>query len=217
MILEDGPAAYPERTTRKRMETELVPLIYADARLGPAFGLVLSLGLVLASAWFLLRPWPPGRRRIAWLLALALPSAAVVIPFMKHREVRIIPAEKQVVETRQAWVRSERNSWSFGQISQVTVQAGADEGAFTLGLQAGEQSIALDHFNDALDAEAQARRLARIGGWSAERRDYALRIAATGGDSQLFITDAGQEGVIVSLDQLVRVERANGERSPITP
>ncbi|MGQ0619994.1 MAG: hypothetical protein ACT4QA_08775 [Panacagrimonas sp.] len=206
------------------MDPTTPPMFFSEPRILAPFGLALSLGLMVAAGWFLLRPWPPRTARAFGFTIVLLLSGVAIAWLLQERTVLIDTASREVVEVHGllGWSRAER--LAFAQISSVTVDtAGPFDSktdpppAFVLGLQTADRRIELDRFDDALQAEEQARVVAGSGAWPALRRGYRLETAAHGGDTARFETAAGQQGISLNLGDVIRVVEEAGAESAVLP
>lgn len=196
-------------------------LTFGEARSGLPFGLVLATGVILAGAMFLLRPWPPRARRAALFAGIVAICAPALVYLLLERRLVIDPADRTVELSRQALGVGPARRWSFGEIGAVAVRRVPHDGGarpwFELGLDASGDWIELRRFDEVLAAEDQARRIARLGGWTALRRGYRLDTNARAAEPESFETAQGKRGLVFDFGSLVRVTEAPGEESAIEP
>ena len=214
------------------MEPSSSLLIFMEPKLGVPFALMLLLGLNLVAGWRLLRAWPPRLSRVLILVAVLLFCAVAAGALLRERWVQIDFEREMITQRAQILGLGQQQTWTFPQITAVVVRAQHEpvqkpgprpdavprsDQEFGLGLQTADGWLALRDFDQAIAAEQQARVLAERMGRLARRRGYRLETAARGGDAQAFETTAGQTGVGISLESLLRVVDAPQEESAIAP
>ena len=217
-------------------------LIFADAKVGAPFLIALLLGLMAVAGFMLLRPWPPRPAKTAVFVAvLGICGSALGFVLLDHRVV-IDPAQREVVERSAILGLALEDRWAFRQFESATVThvpvkvkrgAPGDKPAvatyemhdnFVLELVGPEATVRLQSFEDAMEAEAQARIVAGTGKWRARRSGYELR-SGTGkaeegfaaGNLQAFETPGGKQAIGVSFDTWVKITLKHGASSDITP
>lgn len=214
------------------MESDSSLLIFMEPKLGLPFALMLLAGLSVIASWRLLRAWPPKASRVL-MLAAVLAFCAVAAGFLLRERWVQIDFERQMLTQRvQVLGMGHQTSWTFAQIDAVVVRSQPEPDRkpgprpdtaprraqlFALGVQAGEAWVGLREFPDAFAAEQQARQLAQRMQRPARRVGYRIQAAARGGDALAFETPAGQSGVGISLEPLVRVVLAPQDESVIEP
>lgn len=206
------------------MEIAASLLHYPETRAAAVFFTVLFAGLLIAGGAFLLRPWPPQRRRVGAFALLAAACLAGLTYARFTRDVRIDASLREVIERRGSFGIGPVRRVSFDHYVAVAVEQASADGVYAMSLRGAGHTLPLREFADVRQAEDQARALAEIGGWQALRRGYRVQssladpgVGLAAGSLQRFTTPAGRSGVSVSLQDLLRVVPAAGEESPITP
>lgn len=222
------------------MELTQTAMVFAEARVGSVFLLVLSLGLAIACGLFLLRPWPPRPARGAmFVLVLGICGAASFYALLDRRTV-IDPAARQVAQSTRVLGIGRQATWPFDALQRVRVehrpvnvprQSGSTRSnpaepqlreRFVLELVGPTATVFLRDYDDALEAERVAVHVSRLGGWQAQRKGYVFTRGSgqsvegiTVGDLQAFETPSGQQGMGVSLESWTRIQVKDGAESAI--
>ena len=192
------------------MDPSAAPLSFVHSTPGAAFVVFFCIGLAGVCAVYLLRPWPPTRRHVAMLAVLLVVLAGVAVG-VSRRQVVWIDADQRVVQRQSGVPGFERvQQWSFAQVTHVGVRLSSDHGAFELGLQVGNQWIALDDGPEVTPVEHRARELAALGGWTALRQGYRMELRARGGEMQGLDAPSGRRVLSVDLDPVLQVVATPG-------
>lgn len=221
------------------MDLSAGPLILADGKAGVPFLVAMVVGMIVALSMLLLRrrPLTPLRRALLGGV-LAIGAAGLVLVLSDH-QVAIDPAAREVRESRQVLGIGRIERWPFAAFDAVQVeyrplsaqrnpvQPAKPSDArvrdrFVVELVGLDVRVKLHDFDEALRAEAFARGLAGVGGWTAHRRGYEVQTgsgdpgeALTVGDVQSFEAPDGRQGVGITLDRWVRVKVRDGAESPL--
>lgn len=224
------------------MDLTQTVLVFADARIGTPFLLALSLGLVLASGIFLLRPWPPRLvRGVMFAIVVAVCGAAIGYALL-DRKVVIDSSKQSVRQSFHVLGIGRDENWSFRDFDAarvehrpIRVQRGESttrskptdyemHDNYVVELLGRDAQVYLQSYEDAREAERIAVGVARAGQWRALRRGYRLRTGSgkaedglTVGDLQTFETPAGQRGIGVSIESWTRIQIEDGAESVIEP
>lgn len=222
------------------MDLTRTALVFADARIGTPLLLVLSLGLMVASGIFLLRPWPPRLvRGVMFAIVIAVCGTATAYALLE-RKVVIDPSKQTVTQSLHVLGIGRERNWPFRDFHAARVEYRPDH------IQRGERAerskptdhemlddyvvellgrdtvIHLRAYEDAMEAERIAVGVARAGQWRALRSGYRLQTgngkAEDGlavGDLQAFETPAGRKGIGVSIESWTRIQIEEGAGSVI--
>lgn len=186
------------------MDSSQIPLSFVQSTPGAPFVVFFCVGLVLVGAFYLLRPWPPRRRRVLALLGLVALCAAVGLNVAQQRTVWI-DSDHRVVQLQAGIAGLQRvSNWSFAQIEAVAVSLRLSND-FELGLDTPQGWLALQTYPEVQTAERQARELAVLADWTALRRGYRLAVKAQGGDAQGLQSPSGRNVVSVDLNPVLQV------------
>jgi len=222
------------------MDATQTAIVFADAKVGGPFLLVLSLGLLLACGLFLLRPWPPRwSRGLMFGLVLAICGAGTFYALL-DRKLVVDRAKQDVVQSTRILGLGSQQAWSFREFQVVRVayrpiRVNRESGMsrsnpahaemhdnFVVELVGPEASVRLRSCDEALEAERIASAVARAGSWPARRLGYRLRTGTgrpgdgiAAGELQNFETPSGQQGIGMSLETWTRVQIEDGAESAI--
>jgi hypothetical protein len=186
---------------------------------------LLSLAILTASAFGLLRPWPPDFFDGLMFIAVAVIclgfGGGVVWSGARLREVRIDRSASEVTELVRFVGLGRTKRWKLGdfhsaQVEQIKIRDRAEEarsrqpGAarvatgpdfiYVLDLVGPSGRLRLQSWTEnfsapqaaVLEAEAQAVKVARFGGWQAKRRNYRIAVS----DGVAITTAEGAESII---------------------
>ncbi|MGQ0700852.1 MAG: hypothetical protein ACT4PZ_21745 [Panacagrimonas sp.] len=191
------------------MDLTTAPLIFEETQVGAAFGVALSLGLMLVGGWFLLRRWPPRASRVLLALGLAVACCGVAAWFLRMHQVLIDPARQEVVERTQVLGWGSKRVLPLASVQSVFVQRMPVR--FAVGLDVPEGWLVLDEFDDVTLAENTALSVSQSAKRPAVRRGYRIESGVGVSDPQDFETAQGRKGVALSLERVVRVIDASGD------
>lgn len=208
------------------METGDV-LLFAEPLMLRPMALSVCLGLLLASGYALLRPWPPKRRRVTLFAGVALLVVLAVGGLLRQRTVEL-DLQAQTVTVHQAFLGIGRaHQRSLADATGIVVKpaqrrrAGPRETVrlpahqFLLSLEFVEETIGLATIEEVLKAENAARGLSVRLGLPAQRSGYRLRAGTSVEAARPFELEDGRVGAQFDLEPVVQILDSPARRSSI--
>lgn len=222
------------------MELTQTAMVFAEARVGAVFLVVLSLGLAVACGLFLLRPWPPRAARAAMFVLVLCICGAVGFYALLDRRTVVDPATREITQSTRVLGIGRAAAWPFAalQVARVEyrpVNVPRQNGAtrsnpaepqlrdrFVLELVGPDTTVFLRDYDDAREAERVAAHVSRLGGWQAQRKGYVFTRGSgqagegiSVGNLQTFEAPSGKQGLGVTLEDWTRIQVKAGAESAI--
>lgn len=169
-------------------------MTFSNNRQAALLIMLVSGGILLACAWSLLRPWPPGLIASLFFGGIALICVTAFGYALIDRELRLDFAGGEVhlrhsvlgLDRHQRWRlhdfqrvvvahRTTERSSGFVENQHRPQQSRERQDYYMVELHRGERRLTLDRHDSLMAAEEQALHIARLGRWQAWRSGYAVR------------------------------------------